>query len=458
MRIRGTAAIAVGLLLAAASCSSSSGGGASGTTTAGTPTSGAGGNTSSPTTGGNTSSPTTGVDGGKNAASDQGVTPTTIKIGFVNAATGIAASSFGPGAYAAAKARIELANDQGGVHGRKIELLAGDDQSVPEQNLSLLKSFNEQQKVFALAVVSPMFFAGYRYTADKGIPVTSAGIDGSPYGAKDSQNMFAAIGSLDPTYKAGDAQGKWLKERGVTTLGVLAYANSPSSVGAAKSEAKSAELAGIKTVMNLNIPFGSTDFTAAALQFKQANVDGLLTAQVLSSNIAAVKAMKAAGISLKASIIDGAYSQEILDNPDARETMQGIGLISGIRPLFLNSPGTTDMRSALKKYANYDKPNPTQGQIYGWQAADLMVRGLQDAGQNPTRQSFIANLLKVNNYEMNDLLGGPVDFSKYGWVQQSTNANCLWMVVAQGDTFVTDPSDGKPICNTGLVPGTEQAK
>jgi branched-chain amino acid transport system substrate-binding protein len=446
------------LLLAAASCGSSAGGGASGTTTAGTPTSGATGTTSSPATGGTASSPTTGADSGKNTASDQGVTPTTIKIGFVNSATGIAASSFGPAAYKAAKARIELANDQGGVHGRKIELIEGDDQSVPDQNLTLLKSFNEQQKVFALAVDSPMFFAGYRYTAEKGIPVTSAGIDGSPYGSKDTQNMFSAIGSLDPTYKAGDAHGKWLKDHGVTTLGVLAYANSPSSTGAAKSQAKSAELAGIKTVMNLNIAFGSTDFTAAALQFKQANVDGLLTSQVLASNLAAVKAMKAAGITLKAAIIDGGYSQEILDDPDARATMQGIGLISGIRPLFLSSPGTTEMKDALKKYANYDKPNPTEGQIFGWQAADLMVRGLQEAGQNPTRQSFIANLLKVKDYKMNDLLGGPVDFSKYGWVQQSTNANCLWMVVAQGNDFVTDPSDGKPICNTELVAGTEQGK
>jgi hypothetical protein len=91
----------------------------------------------------------------------------------VNSKTGVAASSFGPEAYAAAKARFEVENAKGGVFGRKIELVDGDDQSIPANNLQLLKKFNEQDKVFGLAVVSPFFFAGYRYTVDNKIPVTS---------------------------------------------------------------------------------------------------------------------------------------------------------------------------------------------------------------------------------------------------------------------------------------------
>jgi hypothetical protein len=43
------------------------------------------------------------------------------------------------------------------------------------------------------------------------------------------------------------------------------------------------------------------------------------------------------------------------------------------------------------------------------------------------------------------------------WIEQATNANCMWVAVLEGDKFTTDPSDGKPICQDALIPGTEQA-
>jgi branched-chain amino acid transport system substrate-binding protein len=448
--------------LVAAGCGSSSGSSSGTTTAAGTTApvastapaaTSAAGSAAPGTTGGATESS---VDTSQNKASDQGVTPTSIKLGFVNAKTGVAASSFGPQAYAAAKARFEVENAKGGIFGRKLDLLDGDDQSIPANNLQLLKKFNEQDKVFGLVVVSPMFFAGYRYTVDKGIPVTSAAIDGAPYGPPNN-NLFSAIGNADPKYKAGPAKGQYFKSKGATNVGVIAYGDSPSSTGSAKQAGKSVEIAGLKTTYQVNIPFGSTDFTATALQFKQAGVDAVITSMVLSSNVAAIKALQDAGVQLKASMVFGGYNEAVLEDSTAKSTLQGIGLTTGMKPMSLDDPATKAMRDALKQYAGYDKSDPLQGQIFGWNAADLMVRGLQEAGQNPTRKAFIDDLLKVKNYDMGGLLGATVDFSKQAWIEQATNANCMWIAVLEGDKFTTDPSDGKPICQDALIPGTEQA-
>ena len=47
----------------------------------------------------------------------------------------------------------------------------------------------------------------------------------------------------------------------------------------------------------------------------------------------------------------------------------------------------------------YHKPNPEEGQTFGYFAADLMAEGLKGAGKNPTWGSFITNLRAVKNYD-----------------------------------------------------------
>jgi branched-chain amino acid transport system substrate-binding protein len=78
---------------------------------------------------------------------------------------------------------------------------------------------------------------------------------------------------------------------------------------------------------------------------------------------------------------------------------------------------------------------------------DLMIKGLEVRGKNPTRQSFITNLRTVTSYDASGLLPNPVDFSlaAFGKARPKT---CGRYAKLQGDTFVPIPSDGKPTCGT----------
>lgn len=78
----------------------------------------------------------------------------------------------------------------------------------------------------------------------------------------------------------------------------------------------------------------------------------------------------------------------------------------------LNTPATQQFTNALKTYANYTGI-PGFDYAQGWLAADLMIKGLEGAGQNPTRQSFITNLSKVTSYNANGLLASPVDYATF---------------------------------------------
>jgi len=87
--------------------------------------------------------------GAFSAHAEEGVTDTEIRIGMVNAQSG-PASGLGKGMRAGAEAVIQAVNAKGGVHGRKITLLVGDDGYEPERAVDETLKMIEQQKVFSL--------------------------------------------------------------------------------------------------------------------------------------------------------------------------------------------------------------------------------------------------------------------------------------------------------------------
>jgi branched-chain amino acid transport system substrate-binding protein len=114
-------------------------------------------------------------------------------------------------------------------------------------------------------------------------------------------------------------------------------------------------------------------------------------------------------------------------------------------PFELNTPATSSMLSAMKQYENYKGTVPDYGQIEGWISADLMITGLEHAGANPTRASFMTGLRSVDNYSANGLLANPVDLrlSAFGTAAQQT---CAYIVQLVNGRFLPLPK----VCGTRL--------
>ena len=79
-------------------------------------------------------------------------------------------------------------------------------------------------------------------------------------------------------------------------------------------------------------------------------------------------------------------------------------------------------------------------------AADLMIAGLQGAGQNPTRQSFISNLRQVTNYTAGGILPSPTSFANFGTPQMIPQSVCDQFVQLVNGNFVNANPGGKPVC------------
>ena len=83
------------------------------------------------------------------AQSEPGLTDKTIKIGVFGPLSGNA-MAYGFDVINAAKMYYDQVNKEGGVHGRKIELVIEDDRCNANDLLAAVKKLTEQDKVFAL--------------------------------------------------------------------------------------------------------------------------------------------------------------------------------------------------------------------------------------------------------------------------------------------------------------------
>ena len=375
-----------------------------------------------------------------------------ITIAFITDLSGPGASenSTAPAGF---KARIALQNAEGGVNGHKIIPLVLDDQTSPT-SISTAVQLAISRGAFGIVSESPLFFIAAKYPQEQGIPVTGTYDDGPEWGEQPYTNMFAADnGSIDPKYPVNTQIGVFLKQHGGTVLGAYGYGISPSSSRAAIAVSRAFQDAGGKVgVLDTSVPFGSVNFTTAALTAKQHNVNAVIGNLDNNSNFALATAFKQAGIKAKAFVFPTGYESNLIDSPTWSD-VQGDYFLSLFRPFSLPNAGTRQMAAALQKYAHFTKSQfPDFSQSEAWVGADLMIKGLQMAGKNPTRAAVIKDLRGLKAYNANGLLPITINYSTiFGHDPAQT---CAWFLQAQKTAFV--PVSSKPVCGHDLA-GTSTA-
>jgi branched-chain amino acid transport system substrate-binding protein len=373
----------------------------------------------------------------------------TIKIGYLGDLTGVAASSFA-GGFEAAQARVAMENEKGGVNGHKVELVSADTASTTAQTLIAAKHLVENEKVFGIITDSAFVFAASKYLQTKGIPVTGWGIDGPEWSQAPNANMFTANepiqGPLDGKVYRPTYDGVLMKQLGVTKLATMAFKDSPSSVAQVKGTLLAAKQEGIaECYQNYAVPFGGVDFTAIALQIKNAGCDAVRTSFVSSSDLALVQTLKNAGVNLKVMLV-GIYGEDVLAKGSANTSAQGAYGDNQINFTQPNS-ATQAMLDAVKRYDSKYKEGtiPGYGVWTSWVGTDLMISGLSKAGANPTQESFISGLRAVESYDASGVLATGVKFTNFGTAGMLPATPCQYYFKLEGDKF-SAVNNGEKVC------------
>ena len=382
-------------------------------------------------------------------ASAPGVTKTTIKIGIINDVTGAASSSLGDGATAM-EARFKEINAAGGINGRKISWVVDDTTSTSTGAETAAKNLVQNQGVFAIAELSSDFFGAAPYLAQAGIPVTGEALDGPEWYEQPNTNLFSVTGNGTPNGEAyGD--GGFYKAIGATKISYV-----ESNIGAAITEGNSVydsiKRDGLAACDKTIVPLGTVNFGAFALSFKSDGCNAAECACVLSSSLAMATALHQAGLTHVRIIFAAGPTQDIFQNAQDEAAAKGAyfpGIVSS--PTYTNAASLAFL-AGLKKYdPDYKGGLPDLGESDGWPIANLMVEGLQVAGKNPTRASFIKDLRKVTNWTDSGLATGPINFVHFG---QNPPTQCFSYVEFNGTKYVPFPKSGKSFCGT-LIPGSK---
>ena len=380
------------------------------------------------------------------AANQASASGSPITLAYISSLTGAGASQ-DAGTQSGFIARIDEQNAMGGVNGHKLVPLVIDDQTSPTVIATAIQDALSKG-AFGIVSQSPLFFLADKVPNQQGVPVTGSYDDGPEWGTQPFTNMFASDhGSTDPKSPVNTLVGGFLKSHGGTVLGTYGYGISPSSAGAARGAADAFKAAGGKVgVEDTSVPFGGANFTSAALIAKQNGVDAMTPSMDNNSNFALATALKQAGVKLKATLFATGYEPDVINSP-VWSTLQGDYFLSAFRPWSLPNAGTQQMQAAMKKYAHFSKTQfATFGQTESWLGADLMIKGLQMAGANPTRAAVIKDLRSIKAYNGNGLL--PITIN-YSTIFGHDPANCSWVVKA-GKTGFT-PISSQPFCGHDIA-------
>jgi branched-chain amino acid transport system substrate-binding protein len=329
-----------------------------------------------------------------------------------------------------------------------------DDQSTATGNLTAAKDLIEDKGAFGIIDDSSFTYGAATYLNQTKVPVTGAAIDGPEWGQQPNSNMFSVSGTtttpIDGKIYGYNSDEEFFKQKGVTKLAQVVY-NISSAITAANGIYAAAKPLGISNCLESIIPFGDVSFTTFALQMKSLKCNGLEVLGLLTSCIAVANAIQQAGLKVVDYCATG-YDQNVLNQPSALASMQGTYSSATINVLGndLNTP-TKLFLSRLKKYTSWPGGIPSLNVDYGYEAADLMIDGLQLAGPNPTRQGFISKLRSISSYTAGGLIPAPGEnFTHFGTLAALPKTSCAPLYEVKGHTYV--PTE--PICGKLVVTGS----
>ena len=395
-----------------------------------------------------------GPAGAAGAPGGSGGSKAPLTIALVTSTTGLAAPLFqeAPQGFLA---RIALQNAEGGVNGHKLVPLVINDQTSPSLDATGVQLAISRG---AIGIVndSSLFYGGYKFAQQAGVPVTGSSLDGPEWGEQPNTNMFASdTGSIDPKYPANTAIGAFLKAHGGTIIGTYGIGISPSSIQSAIGTGISFKHAGGKVgVLDTSVPYGSVDFTSAALTAKSKNVNAVYAGMGNNQNFALATAFEQAGVKLKAVRVPHGLRS-------CRDPHAGLEVVAGDvlqrlvpthRPAQCRHPPTGERPAEVPAPLAGQLPHLRRGRVVGGRRPD--DQGAAEGRGNPTRASVIKALRGITSYNGNGLLPAVHQLLDHLRPQP---AQAVRLVPPGEERTGSSRSPTKPVCGT-YIAGTATAQ
>lgn len=320
-----------------------------------------------------------------------GVTDTSIKIGALVTQTG--AINFKSSAQAT-RAYVDLINEQGGIHGRKLELLLRDDG---------LDANRGQAAVQEMLNAGVFAFVGFNapLTEQSIVPVLMRNkID--LYGSFNAPGTERSYIFSGPYTTFGFLGGRYLAMQGVKKPGIVFISNQNEAADAniVKGYKEGFASQGVEltddNIHAVDVTKASYDDVVAQLVFNQ--VDGIATLLETTGMVRLQQSMNRAGYKPKHMASPFGGDPAVLRNPQVGSSFEGTFVISDVEFLDGPSPGVAEYAQQVRRRFGAQADLNWAGQ-HGWLAAKVFVEALRRAGRDITREHVMASLRTFGNWQ-----------------------------------------------------------
>lgn len=317
------------------------------------------------------------------AQQEPGLTAGTIKIGMFSPLSGNA-MAYGFDVVNAAKMYYDKVNKDGGIHGRKIELVIEDDRCNANDVLAAVKKLTEQDKVFLLngGSCSGAVVGAKEYIERAQIPyvMLNASGDGALY--PPSKYIYGAF-SISQRAVGGSMVQFANEHLGAKKIGYINHDDAYGGWNLEAAEFQAKKLPGVDLQVQSINP-NLTDVTAPMLKIRAANPDVLLITTYARPVSLLVK--KAHELGFTKPIVIGvngtADLKQLVENVGSREAFKNVY----IQEVLADVPGGAKLKWVYDMYKQYypdlvAKPGHPQTYMpYGIPSAMEVVNALKAAG------------------------------------------------------------------------------
>jgi branched-chain amino acid transport system substrate-binding protein len=321
------------------------------------------------------------------AAEQQGVTKTEILVGSIQDLSGPLAG-YGKQLRNGMQLRAEEANEQGGIHGRKIKLVVEDDGYDPKKSVLAAQKLVNQEKIFIMAghLGTAQNLAAMPVQFEKNVvnffPLTAA------------REMYEPLHRLKYSFAAPYFDQiritlpKMVKDKNVKKVCTI-YQDDDFGLEVQRGTEAGLKAAGMELTEKTSFKRGSTDFSSQVAKMKAAGCELVVLGTIIRETIGTIGESRKTGFNPIFLASSAAYTDLI--HKLGGKAMDGLYATMTVANPYLDdaSPG---IRFWAAKYKTKFNEDPAVFSAYGYLVMDSFIAAAQKTGPNLTSDNFVKTM------------------------------------------------------------------
>ncbi|PKO69836.1 MAG: ABC transporter substrate-binding protein [Betaproteobacteria bacterium HGW-Betaproteobacteria-16] len=362
-------------------------------------------------------------------AQTQGVTKDEIVLGSIQDLSGPLAG-FGKQVRFGMMLRVDEANEQGGINGRKIKLNVEDSGYEPRRAVLAAQKLVNQDKIFAMVghIGTAQNMAAMPVQFQKNVinffPVTAAREMYEPF----HKLKYSFAATYYDQMKA--AVPLLVKEKGAKKVCTM-YQDDEFGLEVFRGAEEGLKSLGMKFAEVTTFKRGATDFASQMQKLASSQCDFVVMGTIIRETIGGIATAKRLGFNPTFLGSSAAYTDLIhkLGGP----AMDGFYATMTVQNPYLDA-ASQPIRFWANKYKTKFNEDPTVFSVYGYSLVDSFLRAASKAGPNLTTESFIKAMdtmvIPPDMFGSSEMTFGPQKRLGSNATRLSQLENARWKVVS----------------------------